>query len=233
MLAAFLAEPAAGRVHRRCGGSICSGEALPSPLAERFGELLPAPGCTTSTGRPRRRWTSPTGRAARGDRDDRSCRSARPVWNTRLYVLDAALRPVPVGVPGELYLAGVQLARGYLGRPGLTAERFVADPYGAPGDAHVPHRRPGALERDGVLEFLGRGDGQVKIRGLRVELGEIEAALAGQPGVGRRGRARGPAGADRATSHRWSPPTCDRLRAGPRCPSTWSRPPSSSWTRCR
>ncbi|MDV3123367.1 non-ribosomal peptide synthase/polyketide synthase [Mycobacterium sp. 21AC1] len=116
-----------------------------------------------------------------GTDDSASPTVGKPIWNTRAHILDSWLRPVPDGVSGELYIAGAGLARGYLGKPALSAGRFVANPYGPgrmyrTGDLVV--RRP-----DGNLDFLGRTDDQVKIRGYRVELGDIEAALTAYPGV--------------------------------------------------
>ncbi|UWE13786.1 non-ribosomal peptide synthase/polyketide synthase [Actinacidiphila bryophytorum] len=179
MLHAFLAEPAAAG----CTGLrrvLCSGEALPAPLARRFHQVLAAVRLDNLYG-PTEASVDVTAHQVPADAD--TVPIGRPVWNTGTYVLDAALRPVPTGVPGELYLSGVQLARGYLRQAALTAERFTADPYGPAGSRMY---RTGDLvrrNRQGELEYLGRTDEQVKLRGFRVEPGEIEAVLAAHPGV--------------------------------------------------
>ncbi len=118
------------------------------------------------------------------EHDNRWRAVGRPIANTRSYVLDPSMRPIPVGVTGELYLAGASITRGYLNRPELTAERFLPDPFSAQPNARM--YKTGDLVRylpDGNLEFLGRNDHQVKIRGFRVELGEIETRLTEHPQV--------------------------------------------------
>ncbi|WP_249643969.1 amino acid adenylation domain-containing protein [Nocardia sputi] len=165
----------------------CSGEALPAATVREFYAALPASELHNLYGPTEAAvdvtyWPCPP--------DASAVPIGSPVWNTQTYVLDDRLRPVPPGVVGELYLAGIQLARGYLGQPRLTADRFVANPF-TPGARMY---RTGDLARwqigrsgaePGVLEYLGRSDFQVKIRGLRIELGEIEAALLEDPKVAR------------------------------------------------
>jgi len=108
----------------------------------------------------------------------------KPIWNTQLYVLDKYLQPVPVGIPGELHIGGVNLSRGYLKQPELTAQTFIADPFSSqPGARLYKTRDLTRFLPDGNIEYLGRIDHQVKLRGFRIELGEIETALDSHPGV--------------------------------------------------
>ncbi|HEY3872695.1 MAG TPA: amino acid adenylation domain-containing protein [Actinocrinis sp.] len=177
MLRAFLAEPLEPLPSVR--RMICSGEALPADLVARAHERI---GCELHN------LYGPTEAAV--DVTAALCAPGapvtigRPIANTRTYIVDSALRPVPIGVPGELLLGGVQLARGYLNRPALTSERFVPDPFSRSGGQRL--YRTGDLARylpDGSIDYLGRLDHQVKIRGNRIELGEIEAVLGEQPSV--------------------------------------------------
>ncbi len=158
---------------------LCGGEAMPRALADRLidkgAALWNLYGPTETTV-----WSS----AWRVEPGDGPISIGWPIDKTQLHVLDRRLRPVPVGVAGELYIGGIGLARGYRNRPGLTAERFIPDPFARPPGGRL--YRTGDLARwrpDGTLECLGRIDHQVKIRGFRVELGEVEAALARHPEV--------------------------------------------------
>ncbi|MBZ4423333.1 non-ribosomal peptide synthetase, partial [Myxococcus sp. RHSTA-1-4] len=161
----------------------CGGEALASELGPRLRAVLPEVRLVNLYG-PTEVTIDSTSAEASGEESGVTVPIGRPVANTRAYVLDARMQPMPTGIPGELYLGGVQLAQGYLQRPHLTAERFVPDSLS--GQAGARLYRTGDKVRwkaDGTLEYLGRIDFQVKLRGQRIELGEIEAALKQQPGV--------------------------------------------------
>ena len=179
MLRSFLETPGVERC-RSLRRVIASGEALPSDLARSWAARLPAE--LHNLYGPTEAAVDVTAWPCDGRDPGPVVPIGRPIANTRTCVLDRDGQAVPIGEPGELHLAGVQVGRGYLGRPDLTAERFVPDPFAAvPGERLY---RTGDLARqrpDGVLEFLGRIDNQVKIRGFRIELGEIEAALREDP----------------------------------------------------
>ena len=191
MLRNFLEEPAAAT----CGASLrdvmCSGEALPYDLQQRFFSVVCGDGRRVGLHNlygPTECAVDVSYWACIRDDERRTVPIGRPVANTQLYVLDAAMEPVPIGVAGELYLGGVQVGAGYWGRPELTAERFVPDLF-ATGQAPAAGAllyKTGDLARwlpDGVVEYLGRLDFQVKLRGFRIELGEIETALSAHAGV--------------------------------------------------
>jgi nonribosomal peptide synthetase DhbF len=166
---------------------LCGGEALPVELARALrrlagGGVWNVYGPTEAT-----IWASvhEVGEADVADGAAAVVPIGRPLGGYRMYVLDEGLEPAPTGVPGELYIAGAGLARGYFGRPALTGERFVPDPHGAAGSRMYRTGDKARWRGDGVLEFLGRVDQQVKIRGFRIELGDIEAAMAAHPSVAR------------------------------------------------
>lgn len=187
MLAAFVASLTPETARQSCATLkqvFCSGEALPADLCREWQQL---------TGVPLHNLYGPTEAAVdvswypafgeelaqvRGS----SVPIGYPVWNTGLRILDAMLHPVPPGVAGDLYLTGIQLAQGYLGRPDLTASRFIADPF-TPGERMY---RTGDVARwleNGAVEYLGRSDDQLKIRGQRIELGEIDRVMQALPDV--------------------------------------------------
>jgi amino acid adenylation domain-containing protein len=196
---------------------VVSGEALPAEIERSFAERLPADlqnlygpteaavdvtfwGCNRSGGRR----TVPIG---------------RPIDNVRIHLLSPALEPVPIGVSGELYIGGINVGRGYLDRPALTAEKYLPDPFGGSGERLYRTGDLARLSNDGAVEFLGRIDYQVKIRGFRIELGEIESVLAQHPAVREAvvlARADGAAGQTRLVAYVVSSeaeaPTLDALR---------------------
>ncbi|MBZ4423334.1 non-ribosomal peptide synthetase, partial [Myxococcus sp. RHSTA-1-4] len=155
----------------------CGGEALATELATRMRARLPQTRLVNLYG-PTETTIDATSAAATGQETGATVPVGRPVANTRVYVLDGHLRPVPPGAPGELFIGGAQLAHGYLGQPALTAERFVPDPYSAAAGERL-YRTGDRVRwlRDGTLEYLGRQDSQVKVRGFRIEPGEVEAAV--------------------------------------------------------
>jgi amino acid adenylation domain-containing protein len=181
MLQAFLDHPDA----RNCRGLrriIASGEALSAELVKRCLATLPAP--LFNLYGPTEAAVDVTAWACQQDPTRDPVPIGKPIANTRMYVLDRRGQPVPIGVPGEIFIGGVQVGAGYVNRPELTAERFASDPFSqAPGARLYRTGDVGRWDPDGQLVYLGRLDHQVKIRGLRIELGEIESVLDRFPAV--------------------------------------------------
>jgi amino acid adenylation domain-containing protein len=171
---------------QRCRGLrrvLCSGEALPYALQQKFIEQWPDIELHNLYG-PTEAAIDVTAWRCDAGLHDGIVPIGRPIANIQIYILDAGQQPAPIGVAGEIYIGGAGVARGYLNRPELTAERFVRDPFSS--DAAARLYKTGDLGRwlpDGSIEYLGRNDFQIKIRGFRIELGEIEARLVQCPGV--------------------------------------------------
>jgi acyl-coenzyme A synthetase/AMP-(fatty) acid ligase len=161
---------------------ICSGEALPASLVERFRSQTPA--ALHNLYGPTEASIEISSWDCRDSQTGEAIPIGAPIANTELLILDAAGEPAPVGVSGELYLGGIGIARGYVERPALTAERFVPDSFSGRRGSRLYRTGDRARYReDGAVEYLGRLDGQAKIRGVRIELGEIEAVLRGHAKV--------------------------------------------------
>ncbi len=181
MLRVFLEEPGVQEC-QSLRDVICSGEALPYELQRRFLDLLPAQ--LHNLYGPTEAAVDVTHWTCRRQEQRQIVPIGRPIANTQIYILDRRLQPVPIGVPGELYIGGVQVGRGYHNRPELTAERFIPDPFREGCDARLYKSGDQCRWlRDGAVEYLGRLDYQVKINGCRIELGEIEATLGRHPAV--------------------------------------------------
>ena len=181
MLGIFLEEPGVEGC-QSLRHVICSGQALPFNLQEQFFKLLPAQ--LHNLYGPTEAAVDVTHWTCQRDSERKLVPIGRPVANTQIYILDRNMQPVPIGVPGELYIGGVQVGRGYHNRAELTAERFLPDPFSRKPEARI--YKTGDLCRwlpDGAIEYLARMDFQVKIRGQRIELGEIEAVLGAHEAV--------------------------------------------------
>jgi amino acid adenylation domain-containing protein len=182
MLQAFLEQEGLGVSCASLKRVICSGEALPLELQRRFFSILSAE--LHNLYGPTEASVDVTFWACQRENAPGFVPIGRPIANTQIYILDPELRPVPIGVAGELHIGGVGLARGYYNRPKLTAEKFIANPFSNDPGARL--YKTGDLARflpDGVIEYLGRLDFQVKLRGFRIELGEIESVLNQHAGV--------------------------------------------------
>ncbi len=236
MLHFFLDTPEVAAAAAGLRRVICSGEALGGPLQSRFHASLP--GELYNLYGPTEAAVDVTWwRCDRGSRASLAVPPAvsvvpigRPIANTAIHLLDAAGQPAAIGAPGELHIGGAGLARGYLGRPDLTADRFVPDPFGgAPGQRLY---RTGDLARrraDGSVEYLGRIDLQVKVRGIRVELGEIEDVLSGHPAVRQAAVAAWDDGAAGKRLVAYVVPAAPAVTAAPALPAPPAPPSTVAW----